>query len=282
MGEGIKVKEINLRELQMIEFDLLLAFDAVCREHGLRYYMDGGTLLGAVCYDGFIPWDDDIDLKMPRPDYEKLLTLQSAFPPHIALEAPNRKHCDYTFLKLVDLRTVLEEQNSYKNKTTGVYIDVLPMDGHPDDPERCKKHIRAVRRYGSLFHESLTNFRNMKRSSNRMTQAKGWLYSILYSPWILNRKMTELVKKYPYEAAKNVGLLVDGDPIRERFEKSWLEPPVMMDFEGHLFPAPNEAEKHLSIFYRKPISRELYYQNLPKIPSEHNHLVYWKEDPCRD
>ena len=276
------MKEISLREMQQIELDLLIELSRVCETYGLRYYLDGGTLLGAVCYDGFIPWDDDIDIKMPRPDYEKLLTLQSTFPPHIILEAPSRKQCNYTFLKIVDRRTVLEEQNNYKNKTTGVYIDVLPMDGHPNDPKRCKKHIRAVRRFSSLFHEAHMNFRNMKRSSNWLTKVKGWIYSKIYSPWILSKKMTKLVQKYPYDEAKNVGLLVDGDPERERFEKSWLEPPVMMEFEGHLFPAPNEAERHLSIFYRKPISRVLYYHNLPKIPSAHNHLVYWKEDPCQD
>lgn len=276
------MKEISLREMQQIELDLLIELSRICKTYGLRYYLDGGTLLGAVCYDGFIPWDDDIDVKMPRPDYEKLLTLQDAFPPHIALKAPSRRQCDYSFLKLVDQRTVLEERNNYKNKTIGVYIDVLPMDGHPDDPELCRKHIKAAMRFGSLFHESQRNFRNMKQNRDWKIKAKGWLYSIIYSPWILCRKMTKLVQKYPYDEANCVGLLVDGDPIRERFEKSWLEPPVMMAFEGHLFPAPNEAEKHLSIFYRKPISRELYYQNLPKIPSAHNHLVYWKEDTCQN
>lgn len=275
------MKEISLREMQQIELAILLELDAVCKRYQLRYYLDGGTLLGAVCYDGFIPWDDDIDIKMPRPDYERLLTLQEAFPPHILLEAPSREQCDYTFLKIVDQRTVLEEQNHYKNKTTGVYIDVLPMDGHPSDPETCKKHIAAVRRYSCLFHESQTNFRQLVEGKSWQSKAKGLLYKKIYSPWKLVKKMTKTAMRYPYDEASQVGLLVDGDPIRERFEKSWLEPPAMMEFEGHLFPAPNEAEKHLSIFYRKPISRELYYQKLPKIPSAHTHVVYWKEDPCQ-
>ena len=94
-------------------------------------------------------------------------------------------------------------------------------------------------------------------------------------------KALKKAKKYDYDAATSVGLLIEGDPIRERFQKSWLEPPAMMEFEGCLFPAPNAAEEHLSIFYRKPISRALYYQDLPKIPSSHKHLVYWKEEPCQ-
>ena len=67
------MKEITLQEMQKIELNLLLEFDKLCKLHRLRYYIDGGTLLGAMCYEGFIPWDDDIDLKMPRPDYERFL-----------------------------------------------------------------------------------------------------------------------------------------------------------------------------------------------------------------
>lgn len=275
------MEEINLKEMQRIEFELLTQFDAVCRENGLRYYLDGGTLLGSVCYDGFIPWDDDIDLKMPRPDYEKLQTLKNAFPAHIELDIPNRDRCQYTFLKLIDTRTVLEEQSGKNTKVTGIYIDILPMDGHPSDPAACKKHLARMSRLNSLFHESQDDFLKMRRSPALSRRMKGVLYHLIYSPWKLYRRLTKSAKKYSYDASARVGLVVEGDPIRERFEKSWLEPPAMLPFEGRLFPAPNAAEEHLSIFYRKPISRELYYQNLPKIPSEHQHRVYWKESACQ-
>lgn len=273
--------EISLREMQRIELDLLLTFDAVCKDRGLRYYIDGGTLLGAVCYDGFIPWDDDIDLKMPRPDYERLLTLQSAFPSHVFLDAPRAEHCEFSFLKLIDRRTVLEETLGDSTKRTGVYIDILPMDGHPADPRAFQRHLTRIHRLNNLFHESQTGFSHMIRSKRFTNRLKGRLYARIYDSWGLLRRLTETAMRYDYDDCDAVGLLVEGDPIRERFEKSWLAPPVMMEFEGHLFPAPNEAEKHLSIFYRKPISRALYYQNLPKIPSAHKHLVYWKEEPCQ-
>ena len=271
------MKEIGIQELQQIELDLLLALNALCENHGLRYYLDGGTLLGAVCYDGFIPWDDDIDIKMPRPDYERLLQLQGELPAHIFLDAPRPEHCEYTFLKLIDRRTVLEEKSSDRVKTTGVYLDVLPMDGHPDDPEICKKYFAELSRLNSLFHASQTGFSSMKNADSFQTKAKGVLYSSLYSPWKLFQKLTVTAKRYPYDKAKYVGLLVEGDPVRERFEKAWLEPPVELLFEGHHFPAPNAAEEHLSIFYQKPISRKLYYKNLPRIESEHQQRIFWKE-----
>lgn len=273
---------ISLEEMQQIELNLLLEMDRVCKEHNLRYYLDGGTLLGAVCYDGFIPWDDDIDLKMPRPDYETLLTLQSVFPDYVFLDAPREEHCEFTFLKLIDTRTVLEELQEHGVKTTGVYIDILPMDGHPEDPEECKRHLQELRRLNTRFHGALSGFSGLKQSSSAVSRAKGQVYSRLYSPWKVYQKLTALARKYPYDNAKQVGLLVEGDPIRERFEKAWLEPHVLMTFEGHWFPATNAAEEHLSIFYQKPISRQMYYQNLPYIPSSHTHRVYWKENTCQD
>lgn len=276
------MKKIELKEMQQIELNLLLELDRVCKAHSLRYYLDGGTLLGAVCYDGFIPWDDDIDLKMPRPDYEKLLTLQSSFPAHILLDAPRAQHCEFTFLKLIDSRTILEEPQEHGVKITGVYIDILPMDGYPKDPEECKKHLHELSRLNTRFHGSLTGFSSLKKSSSVVSRAKGKVYSHLYSPWKVFQELTALAKKYPYDSASQVGLLVEGDPIRERFEKHWLEPHVMMEFEGYLFPTTNKAEKHLSIFYNKPISRELYYQNLPYIPPSHTHRVYWKENECQE
>ncbi|MCR5809452.1 MAG: LicD family protein [Clostridiales bacterium] len=276
------MREIELKEMQQIELQLLFELDRVCKEKGLRYYIDGGTLLGAVCYDGFIPWDDDIDVKMPRPDYELLRTMQGEFPEHILLDAPRKEHCEFVFLKLTDSRTVLEEPKEYGVKTTGVYIDILPMDGHPEGTEICERHIARLRRYNGLFHNSLSNFSGMIKSGSIVNRMKGLLYRTIYTPWRLYRLLTKTAEKYPYDGAKRVGLLIEGDPIRERFEKEWLEPPMMLEFEGRRFPAPNEPEKHLSIFYRKPISRELYYKNLPYIPSSHTHRVYWKEDPCRD
>lgn len=265
------MKTIDLRQMQIIELDLLLELDKVCKKHGLRYYMDGGTLLGAMCYEGFIPWDDDIDLKMPRPDYEKLLTLQSEFPAHIRLDAPDRSHCEYTMLKLIDDRTVLKEAG----KTTGVYLDVFPMDGHPETGE--ENHYRALQRLNSLFHLSLTGFASMKQSGSVVTRLKGHIYSLVYSPWKLYRKLTNLAKKYDYEQASRVGLLTEGDPVKERFEKDWLQPDFTLEFEGHRIPAPSGYQRHMEIFYGPHVTRPESYHNLPQWPSNHNHEVYWKE-----
>lgn len=271
------MRVITLKEMQEIELNLLLELDEVCKKHSLRYYMDGGTLLGAMCYEGFIPWDDDIDLKMPRPDYEKLLTLQSEFPDYIRMDAPSREHCEYTMLKLVDDRTVLKEQNGNSVKTTGVYLDVFPMDGHPDNELEYKKHIQKLQQLNSLFHFSLDDFKQMKESVLLVSRIKGYLYSRIFSPWKLYQKLTVLAKKYDYESADYVGLLIEGNVKKERFEKAWLEPGFTLEFEGYQIPAPSGYKKHMEIFYGDHVTKSENYHNLPQYPSQHHHEVYWKD-----
>ena len=271
------MKEITLQEMQKIELNLLLEFDKLCKLHRLRYYIDGGTLLGAMCYEGFIPWDDDIDLKMPRPDYERFLTLKGELPAHISVEAPSRRACPHLFLKLVDTRTVLVEHAGGRVNHTGVYIDILPMDGHPDDGPEYDKHLKVLDRYNDLFHASLDGFSVKKQSSSTAQRIKGLFYPFLYTPWRLYKKLTKTAKKYDYDSCSRVGLLIEGDPIRERFEKSWLEPPIELEFEGHLFPAPPEYRRHMEIFYGAHVTKPESYHNLPQYPGTHDYEVFWRE-----
>ena len=271
------MKDISLKEMQAIELELLLLFDGVCRKHGLRYYLDGGTLLGAMCYEGFIPWDDDIDLKMPRPDYERFLTLQGEFPSYVRIAAPSREN-PYLMTKLVDDRTVLIEHDGGLEKRSGVYIDIFPMDGHPEDEAQRAAHLRSLQRLNTRYHLALDGFRQLRQSASPVTRGKGWLYRLWLRPHRLQRQLTELAMRYDYESASRVGLLVEGDAERECFPKHWLEPAVQLEFEGHYFPAPCGYREHMEHFYGPHVTKPEHYHNLPYIPPNHRHEVYWKEN----
>lgn len=270
------MKEITLEQMQRIELDLLVEFDKLCRQEGLRYYMDGGTLLGAMCYQGFIPWDDDIDLKMPRPDYQRFLTLGHKLPGHILLEVPGKDHPGYLFTKLVDDRTVLIEEGEAE-KTTGVYLDIFPMDGHPEDEKIRKAHLARLARWNTRFHLAQTGFSRLCQASSPVTRLKGRLYRLLYRPAGIIRRLNRLAEKYPYDGARRVGLVIEGDGEKECFPKAWLEPAVELEFEGHRFFAPPGYRAHMAKFYGDHVLDPACDHNLPRYPGNHDHRVYWKE-----
>lgn len=271
------MRTISLKEMQRIELDILLSFDKLCKAHKLRYYIDGGTLLGAMCYEGFIPWDDDIDLKMPRPDYDRFLSLTGELPEHVSAEIPSKQSCPHLFLKLFDTRTELIEHAGNRINRSGVYIDILPMDGYPEEGPAYERHLKKLDRYNDLFHASLDGFSVKRMSSSPIQRMKGLLYPHFYTPWRLYRLLNQTAQKYDYDSSKRAGLLIEGDPVRERFEKEWLEPPIELEFEGHLFPAPPGYRKHLEIFYGEHVTKPECYHNLPQYPGTHQYEAYWKD-----
>lgn len=118
--------------LQEKIFEIMKAFDRVCRENGLHYYMLGGTMLGAVRHKGFIPWDDDADFGLPRRDYQKLLELpEDSFPEGYRLRHFSKEPgVPYAFIRVEDERTTcVEARRSGTGYVGGVYIDIFPLDG---------------------------------------------------------------------------------------------------------------------------------------------------------
>ena len=132
--------------LQEKIFEIMKAFDRVCRENGLRYYMLGGTMLGAVRHKGFIPWDDDADFGLPRKEYERLLSLpESSFPTGYRLRHFSKESgVPYAFIRLEDERTTcIEDRRSGSGYVGGVYIDIFPLDGDVNAlPLRIWKEMR--------------------------------------------------------------------------------------------------------------------------------------------
>ena len=114
---------------------ILLSVDRVCREHGIRYYCWAGTMLGAVRHHGFIPWDDDMDICMPRPDYDRFMFHASEWLPEPLEALSIETSADFpgTFGKIVDSSTTLIERG-HSDYVAGIYIDVFPIDGITGNP----------------------------------------------------------------------------------------------------------------------------------------------------
>lgn len=129
------MKEINQQEFRKLQLDQLEFIDRICRENGIDYTLAGGSLIGAIRHGGYIPWDDDIDIELTRPNYEHLISV-------LMSELPNEKYAllhykvretYLPFTKLYDTRTVFTSQVDNLNRGTGVFLDIFPMDILPDN-----------------------------------------------------------------------------------------------------------------------------------------------------
>lgn len=141
------MQTLTLREIQEIELNILSDIDRFCRENGIRYSLDGGTLLGAVRHHGFIPWDDDIDIIMPREDYDRFLK---------SYQSKNGQYRLYTkdtipayrtqmFAKVIDTQTIANEELYQQQDAYGLWVDIFPADYVPAKP-------RAYRRIAKRFY----------------------------------------------------------------------------------------------------------------------------------
>lgn len=124
------VVTVERKKIWAVILDLMVEFDRVCRKHDIRYYLDGGSLLGAIRHNGFIPWDDDIDVTMPRDDYERFIKLGSEFSHPYFLQTPyTDPEYFYSFAKIRNSNTTaLNQMFKYQSFNHGVWISVFPLD----------------------------------------------------------------------------------------------------------------------------------------------------------
>ena len=139
-----------MTQLQTAELNIFKEFIKVCDKLNLKYYLVCGSALGAAKYQGFIPWDDDMDVALPRKDYEIFCEkAQSLLPENLFLQNyRTEKYTPIIYTKIRDSKTTyIEKSSSATNMNHGVYIDVFPLDGYPDDPKQQAKIEKEKKRY---------------------------------------------------------------------------------------------------------------------------------------
>ena len=260
---------LSLNEIKEIELELLRYIDKICHENEIPYFLDSGTLLGAVRHKGFIPWDDDIDIVIDRKDYKKLLMLlDNGSDRFNVLSMYNTEGYQYTFAKLVDSNTKLIEHNTKSIEEMGVFIDLFPMEHLPNrklSRRIVQAYVKWLRSIESLLYNDTSDYTKLHGK-----------YKVFCFPYIklgwqgVQKKLDIYLENLALKDTDYlVQLLASSNPYRD-VKKDYFEKAIDLQFEGETFKAPIGYKKYLEILYGD-------YMSLPpedKRVSNHDFSVY--------
>lgn len=262
---------MTLDEQKKVMLDILVCFANFCEKQGLQYFLDAGTLLGAVRHKGYIPWDDDIDVNMPRIDYDKFIALAKEnngyIGPHYRVEFP--EETIYPFLKISDDRTILVEFPNRYPMEVAVYMDVFPKDGIKDKSLRSRSLCKTSELLRLAIWFNKFSIYAWKEKGNALQKVIAWLgRKLIKDPNVPVRWQDRLIhknqKKHPLETCEYVTTLTNGEFFRIA-PKSCFDDYVMMGFEGIPFRCPVGYDTYL---------RCLYSDTYMQLPSEEKRVKH--------
>ena len=235
--------------IQDIALNLLLEFHHFCEKNDLVYYIHAGTVLGAVRHKGFIPWDDDIDVIMPREDYEKLLLIANQFKNPYFL-ASYKTIIDgtypYQWAKLEDSRTkIIEKLFPNGRANAGIFIDIFPLDSFPDKERKRKKIVKKSIKW-KIYLLAYYDYYDPRKYLR-------WFWKIIKFFLHMSNKGNELHKKADKAMIKNYKSNFSGDifgwDMQGVMPATWYGTPIQYVFEGYSVWGPAEPEKYLRNAY---------------------------------
>lgn len=263
-----ELEKISLEKIKEIEVELLKEITSFCDKHNLRYVLDSGTLIGALRHKGFIPWDDDIDLAMPYPDYIKLVELFS--------NGENSKgngelkagiNAGFHFAKYCDKRTVVKTLHRADDMLYGVWVDIFPMYSIDDDDEIAQQDINSILHFESLSWGCM--------GINYIRNPVKKLCHKVANPFVLKycfKKIDTIVNKYPYGSTKRLRIVpVVSDALAYAYNDHF-DNRIKVEFEGEMYYAPCDYDMYLRNQYGN-------YMELPPMNKRITHQIsaYWKK-----
>lgn len=239
------ISEMSLQEIKNTAFEILKSFKTFCEENNIKYYLSNGTLLGAVKYKGFIPWDDDIDVFVPREDYDRLITIYEDSQRYKLYSSERVEKYKFPFAKLCDMSTKKIEDNIDNGVDLGIEIDIFPLDN-------CTSHILKPRIINKLKRYQIACLLSKMQS----TKGKTW-YKRLIINYCKHKgykhyadKLYCMVNKEKILGNTHKGCIVW--PVygeREIISAEFFSNTVELEFEGEKFPAPVGYDIYLRSLY---------------------------------
>lgn len=222
--------KVTVEQMKNIDLELLAYFDKTCRANGIKYSLTGGTLIGAVRHGGMIPWDDDIDVFLTRPEFEKL---NSVFPENGRFQYYTLQKdpgFNYVFGRLIDTWTLIEHSDNTAGAGKGLFLDVCVVDGLPKNPALRFFHMKHMRLLVLLRKAMIRNPDKIRR---------GWPYVIaakilrrVSSLRFWNKRMSRVMRLYPFDSSDYVGNFTSQYGDRELLHASVFDDYFDVQFEN--------------------------------------------------
>lgn len=262
-------KAITQRDQKKISLELLQYFDQVCREHGIKYSLTGGTLLGAVRHSAFIPWDDDVDVFLARPEYEKL---EKAFDNEgkrfIFANKNTQDSFNFVYSRILDTKTYITESPNTRNAGTGLFLDICVVDGLPKNKLLRKIHIKYMRILVRCCRATIHNTDKAYHRKGRLFVLMKSIVRKLTTHQFWNRRMEKAMDRYRFDQSDFVGNFTSQYGGREMMHREAFDSYNDIWFEGHKYMVCQGYQEYLQRIYGQK------YMALPPEKKQKGHHVY--------
>lgn len=254
----MQYQQETLRRLQLVELEVLLAIDAVCKEYGITYFLAAGTALGAKRHGGFIPWDDDIDIGMLRKDYDRFLEVApAALGDSFTVANPESDdRLAGLFVKVWKNRTkFFTDETLDAGIDQGVFVDIFPYDRVASDASVRKAQLRSCLKWQHLSYLYHSKAINVPHRGGVGAVEKGacciahaLLKTLLSPAKIRDKFLASALSAQKDDSSRDLACM-NYNPQQRIFAEEVLVPPKALEFEGHEFPAPADIERYLCTLY---------------------------------